>query len=832
MEPLDLVQWKGYVAAGGKEKSSIINQIAIDSRRIESRQALFIALEGKHHNGHEYVSEAISQQAQFALVKKSFTPPQDCKATQLLYVDHPLLALQEIAACYRKQRLAKVIAITGSQGKTMAKDLLYTLLESQTTCYASPESFNSQLGVSLSLLQIPKNADFAIIEAGISVENEMERLAEMIQPDFGLLTGIGKAHLSTLHSQQKIAEEKIKLLISVKKEGFVLLPTDALLNPYLKQIQASIYYWDQQNPDLPHAAAFGLMQNNSMLYKINFPDGEIFEHNVFSGFRYFIAQLNICIKAAWLLGITKNTIKNALKKYCPEPMETEIWTSPWGATFINSAYSSDPLSVKMALGNLAHVPTHGRKFYLFKGLRSDNAHSMSSYTQIVDDISNAKIDELLLIGDHKKLISVLKSHSIPWRQFSNQQEAIISLRDSIRKEDTILLQGPVKETIDNLVQSFNEVMGENRLLVDLHAVEHNLEQFRAALKPSTRIMVMVKALAYGTDSPILAKFLSQQGIDILGVAHPDEGIALRRNGVIQDIFVINAALYEVEKITAWQFQVAVSNAATINALNECALKKGVLTKVHLHVDTGMSRFGCKPEEAIELAHLISNSKGLYFEGIMTHFAAADHAEFDEFTLSQIDNFHILITSLEKLCLCPFWCHASNTSASLRFNRPEFNQKLNMVRLGLGIFGLYPSAITRSQLDLKPAISLTSRIAGINVCKKGESISYGRTYTVEKDFEIIGIVPIGYFDGLHRHYSNKGHVLVRGQIAPMVGTICMDFMMINITDIPNAAIGDPVLIFGEDRFGNYLSPENFAANGNTNAHELITCIGPRIQRIFI
>jgi alanine racemase/UDP-N-acetylmuramoyl-tripeptide--D-alanyl-D-alanine ligase len=242
----------------------------------------------------------------------------------------------------------------------------------------------------------------------------------------------------------------------------------------------------------------------------------------------------------------------------------------------------------------------------------------------------------------------------------------------------------------------------------------------------------------------------------------------------------------------------------------------------------MSRFGCRPEKALELAQTISSYPWLYLEGIMTHFACADNPLEDPFTLSQAAQFKQMIQLIENQGIVIPWKHAANSSGAIRFDFPEFN----MIRVGLAVYGLYSSAATKQALELRLAVSLVSRIVGINECKKGETISYGRHYTVTQECQKIAVLPIGYFDGLHRNYSGKGYVMIRSHKAPMVGKICMDFMMVDVTNIPHVSVGDPVLIFGEDEYGHYIAPEDLATLGDSIVYELITCLGPRIQRIFV
>jgi alanine racemase len=385
----------------------------------------------------------------------------------------------------------------------------------------------------------------------------------------------------------------------------------------------------------------------------------------------------------------------------------------------------------------------------------------------------------------------------------------------------------LKESFETHLDSLQKGMN-NQCLIDLSAIKDNIEALRRHLPKENRIMVMVKAQAYGTDHLQMSIFLSSIGIDILGVSYVDEGVALREANIRQDVFVLNAAIYEVANVVKYGFEVGVSDAEMIRALDKEATAQFKAIKVHLHIDTGMRRFGCRPEEALDLARLIQSCPSLLLEGIMTHFTSADDPTEDTFTLQQTFLLDSAIKEITDAGIDIPWRHAANSSASMRFRFPQYN----MVRIGLAIYGLYTSQSVKKAMELIPAHSLTSRIVGINICKPGETISYGRSYTVTGKEQRIAVLPIGYFDGLHRHYSGKGSIIIRGCRCPMVGRICMDFMMVDVSAVPGVQVGDQALIFGKGSDGEYLSPEELAFSGGTIAHELITCMGPRIQRVFI
>jgi alanine racemase len=819
MDPFDLRLWDGHKEAGlDSAHPHIVDQITIDARRLYGKHSLFVALKGSKADGHQYLSQAAASGAKYALVRKDWVG--DCEGLKLLKVNNPLKAFQDIAKTYRKQMKCQVIAITGSYGKTMVKDLLHAFLETTHKTAASPESFNSQIGVPLSLLTIKKDDKFALIEAAISEIGEMDILADIISPDFAILTHIGKKHLATLGNLETTTMEMVKLLRKIPEQNWALIPDDPILNNHTLIIPAQKLSWSDISP--PYAK---LMPFET--YTIRFPDGIVHHGKIPFGYSYFIDLLNLTIKPAWKLGIAASDIRKILERYTPEPMRTEIWRSPDGANFINDSYCSGPQSIDISLKYFEQFPRSKRKIFLFGGMKGEDRHD-SDYQRIGEAIEKSGLDKVILIGNKpfQSLIDTLKSVKV--ENQPSEESAFEHLKTEITTEDTILIKGDKKQPLDTLTAAFNDSICTNQCFINLAAIQANLNAIRQKVCDHTRIMVMVKAEAYGMNDLRLTAFLKACGIDIFGVSYVDEGVALRTSGIQDNIFVLNTAPYETLKVVKWDLEVGVHDKSIITELAKESAKSNKIVKVHLHVDTGMSRLGCRPEEALPLAKMIQSLPSLKLEGILTHLACADDPNEDPFTFKQIEVFDKTIKEIEDNGITIHWKHACNSSATLRFDFPQYN----MVRLGLGIYGLYPSEATKSGLDLRLAVSLTSKIVGINHCKAGETISYGRNYVVEKESQNIAVVPVGYFDGIHRNYSGKGSVIVRGMKAPMIGTICMDFMMVVISDIPDAAVGDSVLIFGEDEYGNYLSPEELAKSGNSIIYELLTCLGPRIQRIFV
>lgn len=821
MEAFDLKKWKAFEKCySTQEGSFIIDQIAIDSRRIESKNSLFVALKGQKEDGHHFLKEAIQAGAKCAIVSKEFEA-SEIDPSKLIRVDDPLKALQEIAAAYRETLKVKVIGITGSFGKTMVKDLLFRLLQTKYKTAASPESFNSQIGVPLSLLQIHQSDEFAIIEAGISKEREIDSLSWMIRPTYSILTPVGKKHLSTLKTEEKLLSELTKFISTTPIKGWSLLPSEHSVD-----LKAPVYFWDKQEGNLPFCMP------HEKGYEVRFPCGGRYVKQSMHRSPHLLNLFNMAIKAAWLLGVSKESTIDVLFSYEPEGARTEIWKSQKGVTLINTPYSADPQSVLQALHHLDYLDENSRKIVVFGGMQREERQSPSDYKCLAKAFSKYCLRYLILVGkkSFKELIEEFELHSPATEvtSFESYEEAFPYLLNHVLEGDFILFKGDKKLKLDLLIEKFNESTPHNQCTINLAAIRENLNLIRSKMRASTRIMVMVKALAYGTDDRRMAHFLRDEKIDILGVSFVDEAVSLKMSGVRQAIFVLHAAPYESAKAVRWDLEVGVAEEEGIKSLSLEAAAQNKSVRVHLHVNTGMGRFGCRPQEALKLAKLILSLPGLSLEGIMTHFSCADDPKEDAFTLAQAALFDKTIEAIEKEGIALKWKHAANSSAALRFDFSQYN----MARIGLSIYGLYPSKAVMDKINLRLALSLVSRIVAIDHHEEGDAISYGRSYIVEGGRKKIAVLPIGYFDGLHRHYSAASVVLVHGKEAPMVGNICMDYMMVDVSAISEAKVGDPVLIYGEDESGHYLSPEELAKKGNSIAYELMTCLGPRIPRIFI
>lgn len=765
MEPFDLSLWPGWNDAAADPIESIVEAIEVDSRLIAHPNSLFVALRGAKSDGHQFLRSCKSR---LALVRKH-TPP--IEGITLLRVDDPLRALQEIAEAYRKWLEVPLLAITGTFGKTLTKKLLIQLLKG-LDAHASPDSFNSQLGVPLSLLSLDRSMALGLIEVGFSKPGELHTLGQLLRPEYALVTSSDPS--SALEPFLSIDEEIESFLQSVSNWSLTSssLPLVFETSP------------EEARIELPSMPPLNLSLPSSHHGK----------------------ALNLALLAAIKLGISSRELHSLLPSLIFAHQEKEEWISPNQVKLLNGPGGSHSLSLGKAL-----IELEGEKT---SSLVLEPSESLSP-SFLSEKILEHHISSVSLVGSHPKLERALKTNSNAKVLSSPTiQSAVLNLLERATPGESILIQTLEKHSLENLAP----IPGTNRLIIDLGQIRRNLLFLKQKLPKKHALMGMVKAHAYGTDPVQMGRFLLSCGVKFLGVAYLDEALKLLRGGVVGDIFVMHIAPHEIPRALWPSLILSVSDLKTARRLSKEAVYQGKSVRVHLHIDTGMSRFGCSPGDAPQLALQLVQLEGLHFEGIWTHFAASEDPSQDEFTKQQIDRFRRIFDELKRERLCPRWVHAANSMGHLRFPLPF----CNLSRIGLALY----ASLGEGLCD---ALTLQSRLVDIKACKKGESVSYGRTYKVKRDEERIGVVPLGYFDGIHRHYSGRGYLLIHGKKAFLRGRICMDYLMVDLTDIPQAKVGDPVLVFG----GNGTLPlATFASWGETDIRELITCLGPRIERLFI
>ncbi|MGC8658010.1 MAG: alanine racemase [Desulfomonilaceae bacterium] len=810
--------------------SGAISGISIDTRKPIGENHIFWAIKGPHFNGADFALDALRLGARGAVISqgKLFEEELPQKAT-LIEVHDTLVALQKLAAFHRQQFGIPVIGVTGSNGKTLVKEMLASILCLDRKTYRSPLSYNTQVGAALALVGMRPEHQVAIIEAGISLPGEMTRLERMIRPDHGILTVISKAHIGGLGSLENTLEEKIQLFKNLTSDSFLIINAD---DPFSERCC---------DRTAARIVTFGFAEHADVRALDSRPSSEkgyTFKMKIFgqdmtvalSVAGYFnILNALAAAAAARMLGASLNNIKRGLEEFRHAPMRLEIHTTVTGITLINDTYNSDPASVKGAIDALVKVGEGRRKIAMLSEMLDLGLHSREEHIALGRDVARAGIDYLITVGENAGLIARAASkEGMNSRNISHTRtynEAAIELEKIMNRGDVVLFKGSRWFRLERVARDLVGSIGPTRLLVNLDAIASNIKKIRAVVGDSVEIMSVVKSFGYGNDSIRTSKVALENGASYLAVAFPDEGATLRENRIDAPILVFNVLPEETDKIIRYRLSTTIPSLDLAEGLN-LAAKGRFKIPVHLKIDTGMGRSGIWHEEALPFMEKIFQMENLVVEGIMTHFSSADDPESDDYTRNQIAAFNSVLDQARKRGFTFRYIHAANTSALVRF--PE--TRYNMVRPGLAIYGMYPSASVSKLVELDRVITFSTKIAQIKTHPAGRCISYNRRFVTCRDCRI-ATLHVGYNDGYPRFQSNRGEVLVRGQRAKVVGTICMDTLMIDVTDIPEASVGDEVVLIGRQEDQEIL-PDEIASNGDTINYEIACKISPRVTRIFV
>lgn len=809
--------------------SLTIERICTDSRGA-SPGSLFIALKGENTDGHRFLADAFRNGASAAMVAESAVSQLSLEPQwPVVVVADPLRGLQALAGWQRHEFLGKVLAITGSNGKTVVKDALKALLAGRRVL-ASPGSYNSQLGLPLAVLSAEQPEPLAILEVGISAPGEMESLEQIAVPDFGILTNIGMAHFAAFGSREAIAREKMILFSRIPESGWVLLPAaEPTIEAPARQLRCTVHRLGSGVKALSLVTVSMTEQGQSL--ELSVPGAGARTLSVKTRSAEIISDLHVAASAAHLLGLGLDEIASALDGYMPTPTRMELWSSPQGVRLINDAYSSDPISVHAALRSaVLGAPSAGRKIFAFAGMRELGASSENEHRRVGAEAAQCGFSQLFLVGDGD-LQSTAEGFEAANPQGSvarvgNPDELKDQLLPLLRPGDTVLFKGPRNAGMVKAVQDLSGAIAQRCLWVNLTAVAENIARFRRHSHGRSHIVAMLKAFSYGTGLSQLASGFSRLGIHHVGVSSANEGVAIRKSGADQDIFVFLSDREDLDNLVRYRLTPVIYSAELVEAFAHLLAGTRHQLEVHLKVDTGMHRLGVPPKDALALAERIRSSGNMRLTGVCTHLASADDPRSDDFTRQQIALFNQVISALEAAGFANLQIHAANTATAIRFPEAHYN----MMRIGLGLYGLYPSEAVKEALDLELAIGLTSRITSIQEFAPGDTLGYNRTYAATRKTKV-GVVPFGYDDGLPWALSGKGYVLVEGHHAPIVGRISMDQMQLDITDIKGVNVGAEVLLYGTHN-GHLIRPEYVADQAGTILHELLTRIGRRIHRIYI
>ena len=799
-----------------------IRGVAIDSRRVQPGD-LFFALPGRHADGHSYLAAALAAGASMVIMGRGWPLP----AGPSLAVEDPLAALQQLAAWYRRRHIRQVVAITGSNGKTIVKDALTAALASRYRVAASPGSWNSQVGVPLAVLQAPPGTELGVFEAGVSVPGEMEKLAAMLRPEFGILVNVGLAHLASFGSREATAKEKMGLFQGTPPPQWVLLPEDPLLEAF--PLPCPVVH---PGRGLPWLLAQEPIPNGLLLTLAFTNQAAPLQIPVRTRSAPLVHDLLVAITAAVRLGVEPEAIAQALNDYSFGPTRMETWRTPEGVTIVNDTASSDPLSVQAALDAVAASPeAKGKRMFLFGGMAELGEREALEHHLIGQVAAERGFTHLLLLPHPAQGATAAgwraAAPGAPVLEVADPVALRRQLRELAQRGDLLLVKGPSSSGLTALACELWESMAPRRLVVDLGAIRENIARFRALCGPDVAILAVLKAWAYGTELARLASALQEGGVDWIGVSAADEGAIVRRAGVHLPILVLLMDRDEVDKAVRYRLTPVVYSLPFALALVEALRQLGANLDVHLEIETGMGRLGVAPEEALTVARLLRSSGVVRLTGVMTHLASADDPAADRDTCHQLAVFDRVVAAIRAEADEPLVVHAAATSGAVRFPQARHN----MVRLGLGLYGIAPSKAVGEALDLQLALAFVSRLVQVATLRRGQRVGYNGTYMIEAPQQRVGIVAAGYNDGVSWSLSNRGEVMIQGQRVPIIGRVSMDSMAIDLSEVPQAAVGDEVLLFGTHE-GQTLRPEEVAARAGTIPYDLLVHVDSRrVQRLF-
>jgi alanine racemase len=800
----------------GETAQQALHHILFDSRKLVYPQnTLFVALQTDRNDGHRFIPQLVEQGVPCFLVQRIPEPAWRGNATYIV-VDNTLEALQKWASQTRKNRAAHIVGITGSNGKTIIKEWLFTLLAAKHKVYRSPKSFNSQLGVALSLIQCPPEADWSIIEAGISEPGEMQRLEAMIQPESGIFSNLGSAHEEHFSSTSERLLEKLRLFqnasILVYRRDQELVH-EALQAHFHQKLFSWGFHPDahlriEAGSDVQHFQVHHAGEIHSL--RLPFSDPASVE-NAF----HCVAWLVAMHQASW------NEIQERLNLLHAPEMRLQLIPGRNQSTVINDAWIADLDSLRMALDTLAQQ-THRNRWVMLSEFQDNLIDPQARYAEVARLLDAYKVHQLLAVGPDFK--TYFPGFSGETRYFPST-ELLLEALPGLQFHDTaILLKGARIYAFERLVPYFEMKSHETVLEINLSNVLHNVNVYRNRLQPGVKLMAMVKAFSYGSGTAEVANALQYRGVDYLAVAYADEGVELRRAGIRLPIMVMSPEQGSLSTLIEYQLEPEIYSFGMLqtfsNLLRERAGYDAHILKVHIKLNTGMNRLGFDEPDWPALAARLKEEDLMEVVSVFSHLAASGDAIHDPFTRTQIQRFEKGSALLEAALPQPFIRHILNSGGIERHPEAQFD----MVRLGIGMYGVSDDEV---QEQLLPVGMLKARISQIRNLHPGETVGYSLGGTITQASRI-ATLPIGYADGFPRKLGHgRFQVKVGGQWAPTKGSICMDMCMIDITGLEGIREGDTVVIFDHAD-----DIRRMARAMETIPYEVLTHISPRVKRVYI
>lgn len=794
-----------------------VTEIVTDTRQLSiSSGLLFFALRGKNHNGHSFIKSLYQNGIRIFVVDKLPEDRDSYPGAAFIVTADTLVALQMLASYKRKLFHSPVIAVTGSAGKTVVKEWLADILGLTAPVIRSPKSYNSQVGVPLSILKLDDKYKLGIFEAGISMPGEMEKLQRIIDPDIGVITNIGDAHSENFPDNLVKAEEKLKLFINssmiVYCRDHELIHQSILNNELLKS--KKLIDWSCEKTDARIFVTKSSPRRGKTGLRMKFNDAE---HDLEIPFTDRASVENAITVAAVCLamGTPAEIISKGISGLVSVAMRMELKGGINECQLIEDYYNSDPGSLGMALEFLKSQD--GRKTTLvLSDFMQSGRDEKDLYSEVARLIKKTGIKKFIGIGSALVRNSALFDDRA--RFFNSTDEFVNSFNSADFRNEIILLKGARIYEFEKIGNLLEKQIHQTVLEVNLDAISHNLNEFRRHLNPETRIMAMVKAFAYGAGPAEISALLEYQRVSYLGVANADEGAELRNSGVTLPVMIMNPDPSASELLIKYSLEPEIYSMASLEQFSSVASRHGLLGyPVHIKIDTGMHRLGFMPEEVDALAEKLKNMESVRVVSVFSHLAASDDPQLDHFSHQQVEVFLKAVKRISDKIGYTFLRHILNSSGIARFPQYQFD----MVRPGIGMYGVGHL----EGLNLKPAGRFKTRISQIKIIKGGEPIGYGCA-DVSENQRTIAILPVGYADGLNRKLGNRnGNLFIKGTKVPIVGNVCMDMCMADITGLTVEA-GDEAEIFGEK-----IPIDELALKCQTIPYEILTSIPRRVKRVF-
>ena len=804
-----------------QSNDNCINYLLTDSRKLVFPEAtLFFSIAGPRRNGHLFISELYKKGVRNFVVDYSFSNQlQQYPIANFFCVDNVINALQQLARAHRLKFNYPVIGITGSNGKTIIKEWLYQLLNASYKIVRNPKSYNSQIGVPLSIWQMKPDDSLGIFEAGISLPGEMKNLQQLIQPNIGILGFMGDAHAEGFPDFSAKLHEK--LILFDECDVLVYCSDDQGVNNVIQQYLSTsnsklkVFDWSRNHNAILTVETIEksvlatiiscCYQNQRFNVEIPFTD----EASVFNALT--------CGAVMLCLGNDIALIQQKMNQLKTVAMRLELKKGNNQCAIINDSYSNDIDSLKMALDFLEHQEGNTNKTVILSDLYQAGMSNEELYAAIADLLYQKNIYRFIGIGVDISSQSK-KFKAIPHLHFFDSTPDFLNQISSIDFfQETILLKGARSFEFEKISIKLEEKLHDTVLEINLSAVRRNLQRYRNNLNPEVKLMAMVKAFSYGSGSHEIAGILQQESVDYLAVAYADEGVELRKAGIHLPIMVMNASVQNFESLVEYCLEPELYNISILKDFSNFIFNKKIqYFPVHIKLDTGMHRLGFMENELDAACEILSQNSALKVKSVFSHLVASEQPEQDNFTKQQGVSFLNMSGLIEDKIGYQTIKHLCNTTAIKRHPNLQFD----MVRLGIGLYGIDHFGKPENVTTLK------TTIAQIKIVNKEESVGYGRNAMLERE-TIVATVRIGYADGYFRSLGNgKGKMYIKGKYAPVIGNVCMDMTMLDISDIPDVREGDEVIVFGEQ-----LPVQEVSVWANTIPYEILTNVSQRVKRVY-